>query len=361
MLSNQVIQTSIEELKAITKIDLEVYDLNGTTVAFTQEEESLQPEIVKAFVDSEADSQRVGDFQLFKIQNEGEVAYVLAATGEEDKASMVARIAVSQLQALITAYQEKQDKNNFFQNLILDNLLLVDIHNRAKRLRIDTEARRLVYVIETKTDGDSGVIELLRGLFSPQSGDYVTSVDERSVVLIKTLKAKEGEEEIHYTAQVILDMLSSELMLTARVAYGNVVWSLRELSKSYKEAKLALDVGKIFSSEKKISAYSKLGIGRLIYQLPISLCRMFMEEIFGENLPEQLDEETLVTIYKFFENSLNVSETARQLFVHRNTLVYRIEKLQKATGLDIRNFDDALTFKIALMVVSYMKYLDSQQ
>lgn len=360
MLSNQVLQTTIEELKNITKTELAVYDVGGMQAASTLGEE-LEADMIKAFADSEADSQRVGEIQLLKLRNEGEVVYVLAATGEGENASMVARIAVSQIQGLMTAYQEKYDKNNFFQNLILDNLLLVDIHNRAKRLHIATEAKRLVYVIETKADKDSGVMEVLKGLFSPQSGDYVTSVDEKNVILVKTLKDNEGEETIHYTAQMILDMLNSEVMLTGRVAYGNVVSELRELSKSYKEAKLALDVGKIFSSESRIAAYNKLGIGRLIYQLPISLCRMFMDEIFGENPPDSLDEETLTTIHRFFENSLNVSETARQLFVHRNTLVYRIEKLQKATGLDIRNFDDALTFKIALMVVNYMKYLDSQK
>ena len=158
---------------------------------------------------------------------------------------------------------------------------------------------------------------------------------------------------------MIVDMMNTEAMLNVRVAYGTIVNELKDVSKSYKEAKMALDVGKIFYAEKSVAAYSTLGIGRLIYQLPVNLCKLFIQEIFGENIPEELDEETLVTVNKFFENNLNVSETSRQLFVHRNTLVYRIEKLQKATGLDIRTFDDALTFKIALMVVNYMKYLES--
>ena len=203
--------------------------------------------------------------------------------------------------------------------------------------------------------------ELLRSLFSQQNGDYVTSVDEKNIVLIKSLHKEEMEEEIGQTARTIVDMLNSEAMLSVKVSYGTVVNELKEVSKSYKEAKMALDVGKIFYAEKNIIGYEKLGIGRLIYQLPVSLCRMFMNEIFGDNLPDKLDEETLITIQKFFENSLNVSETARQLYIHRNTLVYRIEKLQKETGLDIRNFDDALTFKIALMVVSYLHYLDTRE
>ena len=196
-------------------------------------------------------------------------------------------------------------------------------------------------------------------MFYKQSGDYITAVDESNVILIKSLEEGEGYNIVEHTAQTIADMMGTEAMLNVRVAYGTIVSELKDVSKSYKEAKMALDVGKIFYAEKKVNAYNTLGIGRLIYQLPINLCKIFIEEIFGENIPMDFDEETLNTINKFFENNLNVSETSRQLFVHRNTLVYRIEKLEKSTGLDIRTFDDALTFKIALMVVNYMKYLDT--
>ena len=295
-----------------------------------------------------------------KVQEEGRDLYVLIASGDQQHAYQVAKIEVSQLEALILAYKEKYDRNNFFQNLILDNLLLVDIYNRAKKLHLDVEAKRIVYLVETKVESESIVKEMLRSMFSQQTGDFVTSVDERNIVLIKSLRKEDTEEEIQQTAKTIVDMLNAEAMLTVKVAYGTVVGELKDVSKSYKEAKMALDVGKIFYIEKNVIGYEKLAIGRLIYQLPVSLCRMFMNEIFGDNLPDKLDEETQITIHKFFENSLNVSETARQLYIHRNTLVYRIEKLEKETGLDIRNFDDALTFKIALMVVSYLQYLDSR-
>ncbi len=166
---------------------------------------------------------------------------------------------------------------------------------------------------------------------------------------------------MEHIADTIVSMMNAEAMLNVKVAYGTVVQELKNVSKSYKEAKMALEVGKIFYAEKSVVAYSALGIGRLIYQLPVNLCKIFIEEIFGDNVPSELDDETLNTLNKFFENNLNVSETSRQLFVHRNTLVYRIEKIQKSTGLDLRCFDDALTFKIALMVVNYMKYLESQE
>ncbi|MGN1147352.1 MAG: PucR family transcriptional regulator [Lachnospiraceae bacterium] len=359
MISSQIIQTSIDELKAITKVDLCVYDVNGSLTAGTMDMNEINTNLIVGFAKSPADSQVIGAHHLLKVLDEGELLYVLVARGLSDDVYMVGKIAVCQLQNLIIAYKERFDRNNFFQNLLLDNLLLVDIYNRAKKLHVDVTVPRAVYLIETKQEKDSIVTELLKGMFSPQSGDYITSVDESNVILIKALEEGYTQDALTQVANTIADMMNAEAMLNVRVAFGTVVQELKDVSKSYKEAKMALDVGKIFYAEKNVIAYSTLGIGRLIYQLPINLCRIFIQEIFGDNVPEELDDEMLGTINKFFENNLNVSETSRQLFVHRNTLVYRIEKLQKSTGLDIRTFDDALTFKIALMVVNYMKYLDS--
>ena len=310
-------------------------------------------------MDSPADSQVIGIHHLLKVLDEEEVLFVLDAKGSSEDTYMIGRIAVSQLQHLIVAYKERYDRNNFFQNLLLDNMLLVDIYNRAKKLHIEAVVPRAVFLIETDKEKDGTAMELLNGMFTAQVGDYITAVDESNVILIKALTPEDGYERLGQIADTIADMMNMEAMLNVRVAYGTIVEELKEVSKSYKEAKMALDVGKIFYAEKKVTAYNMLGIGRLIYQLPINLCRLFIDEIFGSNVPSELDEETLTTINKFFENNLNVSETSRQLYVHRNTLVYRIEKLQKSTGLDIRVFDDALTFKIALMVVNYMRYLDS--
>lgn len=361
MISSQTIQNSIDELKAITKIDLGVYDLGGMTVASTMDSTEITSDLISGFASSPADSQVIGAHHLLKIWDEGELLYILVARGMSDDVYMVGKIAVCQLQNLIIAYKERFDRNNFFQNLLLDNLLLVDIYNRAKKLHVEVSVPRAVFLIETKLEKDGIVTELLKGMFSPQAGDYITAVDESSVILIKALETKNYNDELAEVADTIVGMMNAEAMLNVKVAYGTVVNELKDVSKSYKEAKMALDVGKIFYAEKNIVAYSALGIGRLIYQLPVSLCRMFIEEIFGDNLPLDLDEETLMTLNKFFENNLNVSETSRQLFVHRNTLVYRLEKIQKSTGLDLRNFDDALTFKIALMVGNYMKYLDSTE
>ena len=359
MISSQVIRSSIEELKAISKIDLSVWDLEGKVVAATFESDEITPALIAGFAESPADSQVMGAHHLMKVLDEDEVLYILDAKGGSEDTYMLGKIAVSQLQHLIVAYKERYDRNNFFQNLLLDNMLLVDIYNRAKKLHIEAVARRAVFLIETDREKDSATTELLNGMFSAQVGDYITAVDESSVILIKELEADEDYTKLGQIADTIVDMMNMEAMANVRVAYGTIVNELKEVSKSYKEAKMALDVGKIFYAEKKVTAYNTLGIGRLIYQLPSNLCRIFIDEIFGSNIPSELDDETLTTINKFFENNLNVSETSRQLYVHRNTLVYRIEKLEASTGLDIRTFEDALTFKIALMVVNYMKYLDS--
>lgn len=360
MISSQIIQTSIDELKAITKVDVCVFDPAGTQVASTIERIELSKDLINGFVRSPADSQVIGVHHLLKILDEGELLYVLVAMGASDDVYMVGKIAVSQLRNLAIAYKEKFDRNNFFQNLLMDNLLLVDIYNRAKKLHIEASVPRAVFLIETKLEKDGIVTELLKGMFSSQAGDYITAVDESSVILVKTLETGSTNEDMMEIADTIVTLMNSEAMLNVRVSYGTVVQELKDVSKSYKEAKMALDVGKIFYAEKNVAAYNTLGIGRLIYQLPVNLCRIFIEEIFGNSVLDDLDEETLNTINKFFENNLNVSETSRQLFVHRNTLVYRIEKIQRSTGLDLRNFDDALTFKIALMVLNYLKYLDKQ-
>ena len=235
----------------------------------------------------------------------------------------------------------------------------MDIYNRAKKLHIETDVRRVVYIIEINREKDNTVLESVRGLFGGKSKDFITAVDEKNLIVVKEIAPGEGYPEINKTARMMLNLLKGETGEEIHIAYGTIVPELKEVSRSYKEAKMALDVGKIFFEERDIIAYSSLGIGRLIYQLPIPLCKMFIREIFDGKSPDEFDEETLTTINKFFENSLNVSETSRQLYIHRNTLVYRLDKLQKSTGLDLRVFEDAITFKIALMVVKYMKYMET--
>lgn len=359
MISNQILQNTLEGLKAITRIDLCVMDTEGKVLASTFLDADQYEQAVITFVGSPADSQVIQGYQFFKVFDEHQLEYVLLANGGGEDVYMVGKLATFQIQNLLVAYKERFDKDNFIKNLLLDNLLLVDIYNRAKKLHIDTDVKRVVYIIETKHEKDNNALETVRTIFAGKTKDFITAVDEKNIILVKELKQGETYDDLEKTAKVILDMLSTEAMSSAHIAYGTIVNEIKEVSRSYKEAKMALDVGKIFYSEKNIVAYSNLGIGRLIYQLPIPLCKMFIKEIFDGKSPDDLDDETLSTINKFFENSLNVSETSRQLYIHRNTLVYRLDKLQKSTGLDLRVFEDAITFKIALMVVKYMKYMET--
>ena len=259
----------------------------------------------------------------------------------------------------VTIDGQKFDKDNFVKNLLLDNLLLVDIYSRSKKLRMPTEQKRTVMLIRATNNREMNVLELTKASFGNSAKEFITAVDEKDVIIIKDLGEHEGNQEIDRYAKTVCEQLAKDGVRGVRISYGTSVREIKDVSRSYKEAKMAIDVGKIFFEEQNIIAYSQLGIGRLIYQLPIPLCKMFIKEIFGGKSPDDFDEETLTTINKFFENSLNVSETSRQLFIHRNTLVYRLDKLQKSTGLDLRVFEDAITFKIALMVVRYMKYMES--
>ena len=358
MISNQIIQSTIDGLNGITRIQLSVMDAEGKVLATTEEEmidESCSA--VRDFVSSPAESQLMQGYQFFKVYDEQNVEYVISAKGEAEEVYKIGKIASFQIQNLLVAYKERFDKDNFIKNLLLDNLLLVDIYNRARKLHIDTEVRRVSIIIETKSHKDNNALEVVRSIFPTKTKDFITAIDEKNIILVKELRDSETIEDVKKVAGVIVDTLNSEGLEEVAVAIGTVVKDIKDVSRSYKEANMALEVGKIFYTEKDVIAYENLGIGRLIYQLPLPLCKMFISEIFDNKSPDEFDEETLVTINKFFENSLNVSETSRQLYIHRNTLVYRLDKLQKNTGLDLRVFEDAITFKIALMVVKYMKYV----
>lgn len=340
-------------------MDLSICDTEGKVLASTFTGAEEYESAILTFVDSPADSQVIQGYQFFKVFDEHQLEYILLAKGGSDDVYMVGKMAAFQIQNLLVAYKERFDKDNFIKNLLLDNLLLVDIYNRAKKLHIETNVKRIVFIIETQHEKDVNALETVRSLFSTKTKDFITAVDEKDIILVKEVKPGETYDDLEKTASMIVDMLNTEALTRVNVAFGTIVNEIKDVSRSYKEAKMALDVGKIFYSTKNVVAYSKLGIGRLIYQLPLPLCRMFIKEIFDGKSPDDFDEETLTTINKFFENSLNVSETSRQLYIHRNTLVYRLDKLQKSTGLDLRVFEDAITFKIALMVVKYMKYMEN--
>jgi len=360
MISNQILQSTLDGLKGIARVEFCVMDVDGKEVASTTDMTECSKAAVE-FAQSPADSQEIQGFQYFKVYDEQQLEYIVVAAGSGEDVYTIGKLVAFQIQNLLVAYKERFDKDNFVKNLLLDNLLLVDIYSRAKKLHIQTDAPRVIMIMEAENCKDSNALELVRTFFGTNSKDFVTAVDENYVIVVKDLSEGEAAKDIDKVARNLVNYLGKEGLKKVRLAYGTVVHEIKEASRSYKEAKMALDVGKIFFDERDVIAYSELGIGRLIYQLPIPLCKLFIKEIFDGKSPDDFDEETLTTIFKFFENSLNVSETSRQLFIHRNTLVYRLDKLQKSTGLDLRVFEDAITFKIALMVVKYMKYMETYE
>ncbi len=381
MITNQVIRKCIEDIHDCSGADISVFETNGMLAASTLDTQDIDQESIKSFYMSSADSQVMGENQLFRIMDEDETLFILVIKGPDDTGT-IGKMTALNLESLVKAYKERFDKNNFFQNLLLDNMLSVDIYNQARKLRIPTDVTRVVYIIEPQPDKGSSGLEFVRSLYADSENDFVTAVDEKNVILVKSVdpdeeqdimrteetEAETGETEdvtekrdpFSETAKMLVSTMNSELMVKARVSFGTAESDIRRVSQSYKEARMALEVGKVFYPERDVVGYNSLGIGRLVYQLQPTLCDIFLHEVFGEKIPRQFDDETLITVNKFFENSLNVSETSRQLFVHRNTLVYRIEKLEKMTGLDIRRFDDALTLKMALMVMDYMRYINSR-
>lgn len=362
MLMNQILYTIVDEMKGTIGVDCSLWNPHGRCLASTNKEVGEVKADVEKFLQMAdyRDTQVTEKYACFSVRDDKELIFVFAVHGVFENIDIVGKLCVNQLVAMNRYHEKRVDRNRFIQQLLMDNLLLVDIYNQAKKLHVENESKRIVYVVEPKRQKDNLVLETMKGMYTEESDDFVTSVDEGHIVLIKTLEEDAEYLEVSEIAKTIVDMLGAEAMVDARVSYGTIVHELKDISKSYKEASMALDVGRIFYVEKNILAYNELGIGRLIHQLPISLCEMFLQEVFNGNAVEQFDKETLTTVNAFFENNLNISETARQMYLHRNTLGYRLEKIVKTTGLDVRKFDDALTFKIALMVSDHMKFIKSQ-
>ncbi len=358
MLSNQKLQNAIDEIKEITKLDAALFHINGKLIAYTAKPEPEIERMALEFSESMADKQTFRGYQFYKVLVEDEPKYLLLLHTTDENSLVIGQMAVCQIRNLVLSYAEQFDRNNFVQNILLGNMLKVDIYGKAKKFHIE-QKDRVVFVIDTGKKNNDLVMELVKNLSNMRSGDFVTTLDEHSVVLIKDISSVREEqrgEELQKFASLLVDNLHMEAMVKVKVGYGTAVTQLPDLARSYQEAKMALEVGRIFYEERDTVSYDRLGIGRLIYQLPNNLCEMFLHEVFGDEVPEILeDEEAMSTINKFFENNLNISETARQLYVHRNTLVYRLERIQKAIGLDIRVFEEAMIFRIAVMVLAHMK------
>lgn len=357
MALQQVIEKCLAEWKEISHLDFCLLDSENQPFVTTCNHSLPSEECIQEFRSSASLSLRTEPFVLYKVIENEELLYILVLFSIDPSASTIGELAVCQIRSLIVAYTEKSDKNTFMQNLLLGKYSDVEAFNHARKLRIAPSAKRAVFLVETRQSKDKNALATIRNIFSARTRDFITALDDSGIIIIRELSSTETYETLESIANMLVDMLNTEAMTSAWVSYSNIAGDMKDLANAYKEARTALEVGKIFYAESNVFGYNRLGIGRLIYQLPLSICEMFIQEIFQEDCTlDSIDEESLITIRTFFENNLNLSETSRQLYVHRNTLVYRFEKLQKKFGLDIRTFEDALTFKIAMMVSDYIKY-----
>lgn len=358
MLTNQRIQKTIEEIRDISQIEIALVSPLGKLIASTENLGQSTINEVREFINSNEIELVKDGYTFYKIILGDDVEQVLVMYTDKSQDEILVRMAASQIRTLIKASAQKYDRTNFIQNILLGNMHNVDMQSKARKLHIEEKAR-VAFVIDTGSKGNDEAIELVKNLSNMKSGDFVTTVDNHSIVLVKDVShvlEQELDEKLEEIAMSLVDCIHMEVMIKVRVAFGNVIHTIEEIAESFKQAKLALEVGRVFYAEKDTISYGKLGLGRLIYQLPIDLCEMFIEEVFGGKVPDILeDEEAMSTVNMFFDNNLNISETARQLYVHRNTLVYRLERIEKAIGLDIRTFDDAMTFRIAVMVLAHIR------
>ena len=361
MMSNSVFQSVMVQLKDVTDREFGVIDAEGFVVSST--DLTLQgerwPDAVGRIADS-TDGCLFYRERYFRSLVNGNNAfeYAVFCTGEDEQAKTYCNLAYISLSEAKAFYEEKHDRGTFVKNIIMDNILPGDIYLRAKELHFSTESPRAVFLVRQVGHTDVGTLDVVTNLFPDRLQDFVLSINETDVAVVKQINGSTTEEDLERMAKKIEDTLRNELFVRTVIGIGTISEHLRSLADSYKEAQTAIEVGKVFDTEKSIINYENLGIGRLIYQLPTTLCEIFLSEVFKKNTIESLDQENLFTINKFFENNLNVSETSRKLFVHRNTLVYRLEKIKKLTGLDLRLFDHAIVFKVALMV---RKYLSSRE
>ena len=360
-MSNSVFQSVIIQLKEISERTFGVMDTEGCVVSCTDMSmlgERWPDAALK--VSNAADGMLTYNQKCFKaiVGNSNYFEYAVFCTGDDQAARDFCAMAFIALNNAKTYYEEKHDRGTFVKNIIMDNILPGDIYIRAKELHFSTDAPRAVFLIRQVGHGDVSTVDVLAGMFPDKLQDFVLSINEMDIAVVKQISSSTTSEELERIAGTIEETLKNELRIKTVIGIGTVAEHLRELADSYKEAQTAIEVGKVFDTEKSIMHYENLGIGRLIYQLPTTLCEIFLSEVFKKNSIDSLDQETLFTINKFFENNLNVSETSRKLFVHRNTLVYRLEKIRKLTGLDLRQFDHAIVFKVALMV---RKYLSSRE
>lgn len=350
MIASKTLKDTLDGIKKISKVDLFVYDLKGKIVAKTSKADDKISDAVLNFIESKKTKDEDSSICFYKLVTN----QVLVAKG--DNAKVIGEMTAFQIESLNDA-DSSSDENEFLKKLISNDILPTDLKNQTKQLGVEVKGEKCVFIVESEHEKNGIVIEALKNALVEDS-DLISDVDDKNIVLVKELVDTKDFDEASQIAYAIVDMLNTEIMQKGRVSYSSIITNIKDTANAYNEARVALDVGEVFRTEEQVIPYNEIGIEKLIYQMPLSMCKDFIDEVFNGEVPEVFDNETAVTVEKMFENNLNISEAARQLFIHRNTLVYRLDKIHKNTGFDLREFEDAMMFRMAMMVNKYIEYMN---
>ena len=352
MITNKTLKDTLDGIKKISKVDLFVYDLSGKIVASTDGEDDKISDAVIKFAKSKKSDDEQSSLCFYKLAT----GQILVSKGKDAK--IVGEMTAFQIEKLSST--ESSDENEFLKKLISNDIMPADLKNQTKQMGVEVKGKKCVFIFESVHEQNGIVIEALKNALVEDT-DLISDVDDKNIVLVKELVDTKDLDEASSIAYSIVDMLNTEIMQNARVAYSLVISNIKETASAYNEARIALDVAKIFRAEEQVVSYKEIGIEKLIYQMPLDTCREYLNDVFDGEMPEVFDNETAVTVEKMFENNLNISEAARQLFIHRNTLVYRVDKIKKSTGFDLREFEDAMMFKVVMMMKKYIEFMDEME
>lgn len=245
---------------------------------------------------------------------------------------------------------EQHSENCFdvYRRALRGELVGAELEALSNEHQLPRVLDRCVMAFHMVQTGQSRAYELLHDIIPMQDKDVLIDMDRHTAVLIKDMSDTETMEDLAQYAQALQETLMGETAHQMTVGIGRSCHSIDELRESYAEAKRAIEVGRIFQPEDSVFVYSRLILERFLMELPQDISAAYHAMLFNRKTARLFNEEMLYTIDMFFKKDLNLSDTARQLYIHRNTLVYRLDKVQRLTGLDLRSFDDAVTFKILM-------------
>lgn len=336
-----------------------ITDGNGKIILCS--DESIEGDYIKEVNDLDPITGKISkgeELFYMPIGVPGKLDYFAFIRNEKEHNKKLLKMIVLFAESFFNSLVDGGDSDDFCRSALYGELEDDDLNKGLEMYRIREKARRAVLVIQ-HNEAEYSISEMITNIF-PEDENIIVELGRDKLAYIIELKEDEDIAYLNKSCRAIVDTIEEELMVSAHAGIGNIVENFESIYLSYSNAELALSVGDIFEYEKNVSDYNTLGIGKLIYTSDKKVLEDFLTESVSRKTFELLDDEIIKTVQSFFKNNLNISETARQMYLHRNTLVYRIEKVMKITGLDLRNFDDAVSFKAAYMVKCYIDKLNQE-